>query len=192
MPAPSARTKPSPAAGTRAVREAVLAGPVLVVMMGAAGSGKSTLAAQAATAGPQVLSLDALRLAVSDDESDQSATADAVALLHALAEARLRRGLTVIVDATNAEASARQPLLALAARHGVPSVAAVMMAGVQACLERNAARPGPRPGARWGRRVPDSTVRAQHDMIRQALPGLAAEGFARVIDCPPDRHLAPR
>ena len=78
------------AAGVRAVREAIESGPCLVMLIGPAGSGKSTLAAQAAADG-QVLSLDALRAAVSGDENNQDATAAAVARLHALAGELLRR-----------------------------------------------------------------------------------------------------
>lgn len=93
----------------REIREALSAGPALVILVGAAGSGKSWLASQAA--GPdQVLSLDALG---------------------------------VVIDATNVEAFAREPLLAIARRNHAPAIAVIMATPLEACLERNAARPGP-------------------------------------------------
>lgn len=42
------------------------------------------------------------------------------------------------------------------------------------------ATPGPPPGTRWGRRVPEAVVREQHARIQAALPGLHAEGFTEV------------
>ena len=49
------------------------------------------------------------------------------------------------------------------------------------CLARNNTRPGPAAGARWGRRVPERAVRAQHSKLLNSLPSLPAEGFAQVI-----------
>jgi predicted kinase len=172
-------------AAARSVREAMDAGPCLVLLVGPAGSGKSTLARQAEPSTGRVLSLDALRAVVSGDEWNQDATGDAVAALHLLADARLRRRLATLIDATNVEARARRPLLAMARRHGVPATAVVLATSLEDCLARNAARPGPAPGARWGRRVPEALVRRQHDQLCQALPSLTAEGLARVIMCVP-------
>ena len=161
-------------------RHAPASGPRLVVLIGAAGSGKSALARLAWEDG-QVLSLDALRGAVAGDPCDQGATADAVTILHLLVEARLRRRLTTVVDATNVQAHARKPLLGIARRCAVPAVAVVVDTPVAACLARNGARPGPAPGARWGRRVPEAAVREQHTQLRQSLRSLTREGFAQVI-----------
>src|SRR5580693_1379244 len=60
----------------------------LVVLIGPPGSGKSTLAGRVWQP-DQVLSLDKLRLAVSGDECDQSATPDAVSLLRTMTSMRL-------------------------------------------------------------------------------------------------------
>jgi predicted kinase len=153
----------------------------LVLIVGPAASGKSTLARELATTPHQVLSLDGWRGAVSDDQTDQHATADAVDLLHRLADARLRRRLTTIIDATNVEDSARQPLLALARRRRVPAVAIVVVTPLAVCLERNARRPGPAADARWGLRVPEHLVRGQHDQLHDAITLLPREGFARLL-----------
>jgi predicted kinase len=175
------------AAGAQAARAAIEAAPCLVMLIGPAGSGKSTMASQLAGGGSQVLllGLDALRAAVSGNESDQAATGDAVAALHLLARARLGRRLTTVIDATNVTAQARQPLLDLARLHGVPAVALVLATTLQACLARNKARPGPPEGG--GRRVPEHAVRSQHHARLLLSPAaLAAEGFTRVITCAPD------
>jgi predicted kinase len=155
-------------------------GPFLVVLIGAAGSGKSSLA-RLAWDDSRVLSLDALRAMVSGDECDQAATPDAVTILHRLVRARLRRRLTTVVDATNVQARAREPLLAIARDCAVPAAAIVVATPLQVCLARNRTRPGPAPGARWGRRVPDTVVREQYADLRRAAPSLGKEGFARVI-----------
>lgn len=154
-------------------------GPALVVLIGVAGSGKSTYAAR--WPAQQVLSLDALRAAVADDECDQDATGDAAAVLHAIAAARLRRRLTTVIDATNVEAGVREHLVALATAHGMPAVAVVVLdVPLEVCRARNAARPGPRAGARWGRRVPDEVLVAQHEHLHASLPALRDEGFAEI------------
>jgi hypothetical protein len=152
------RVSARPAAGAGAVREALPAGPCLVLLVGAAGSGKSTLARQICPAGGLVLSLDALRGTVSGDPCDQDATGDAAAVLRLLTRMRLRRRAA-----------------------GVPCVAVAVVTPLPVCLARNEARPGPAGGARWGRRVPEPTVRAQHAQVMASLPLLRGEGFNRVV-----------
>ncbi|WP_405132790.1 polynucleotide kinase-phosphatase [Nocardia sp. NBC_01388] len=144
----------------------------LVVLIGSTGSGKSTFAHKhfPPTA---VLSSDAYRGIVSDDESDQSATADAFALLHHVVGVRLRRGLRTVVDATNVQPKARQQLIELARAHDVLPVAIVLDVPDQICVERNAGRPdradlGPHVAARHSRD------------LRRSLKFLEREGFRKV------------
>ncbi|HZE33716.1 MAG TPA: AAA family ATPase [Actinoallomurus sp.] len=153
--------------------------PALIVLIGVAGAGKSTLAAQWRPS--QVLSLDAYRGIVSDDENDQEATADAVMVLHAVLDARLRRNLVTVVDATNVSPDARRPLLDLATAHHMSATAIVVDTPLPLCQTRNAGRPGPRGSARWGRRVPADVVEEQHRQLRESIPHLCEEGFAKVI-----------
>ena len=65
----------------------------LVVLIGASGSGKSTFA-RTHFKPTEVLSSDACRGLVSDDENDLSATGDAFDVLHFIAARRLARGQT--------------------------------------------------------------------------------------------------
>ncbi|QBS43626.1 polynucleotide kinase-phosphatase [Nocardia sp. CS682] len=144
----------------------------LVVLIGSTGSGKSTFARKhfRSTA---VVSSDACRGIVSDDENDQSATAEAFALLHHIAGIRLRRGLRTVVDATNVQAKSRQELIAVARAHDVLPVAIVLDVPDSVCLERNSARPD---RASLGAHV---VVRQQRE-LRRSLRGLEREGFRKV------------
>ncbi|WP_194819036.1 polynucleotide kinase-phosphatase [Nocardia sp. XZ_19_385] len=144
----------------------------LVVLIGSTGSGKSTFARKhfRATA---VVSSDACRGIVSDDENDQSATPDAFALLHHIAGVRLRRGLRTVVDATNVQPKARQELVAVARAHDVLPVAIVLDVPDSVCLERNTARAD---RAHLGAHV----VSRQQRELRRGLRGLEREGFRKV------------
>ncbi len=58
---------------------------------------------------------------VADDENDQAATPDAFDVLHFVARKRLAAGRLTAIDATNVQADARKPLVALAREyHAVP------------------------------------------------------------------------
>ncbi|HEY8198660.1 MAG TPA: AAA family ATPase [Candidatus Limnocylindrales bacterium] len=142
--------------------------PSLVVLIGPAGSGKSTFAARHFRP-TQILSSDAFRAMVADDEADQSATSAAFSLLHAVARQRLARGKLTVVDATSVEPRARAPLVALAKRYDIPVVAVVFDVPYDLNLDWNAYR---------SRRTVDVAVIERH---RQAMvgvvDGLAAEGF---------------
>ncbi|WP_433194218.1 polynucleotide kinase-phosphatase [Nocardia sp. CA-107356] len=144
----------------------------LVVLIGSTGSGKSTFAHKhfRHTA---IVSSDACRGVVSDDENDQSATPDAFALLHHIAGIRLRRGLRTVIDATNVQPKARQELIAVARAHDVLPVAIVLDVPDDVCCERNAHRPDRSHLARH-------VVTRQQRELRRGLRGLEREGFRKV------------
>ncbi len=142
----------------------------LVLLIGPAASGKSTWAA-AHVRSSAVLSSDAFREMVADRAGDQSASADAFRLLHAAAAARLKRGLLTVIDATNLQASARKPYLALARRFGRPTVAVVFDAPIDVLLERNARR---------ARTVPDDVLRRHHDQMAAVIDDISIEGYALI------------
>src|SRR3954471_5989980 len=68
----------------------------LVALIGASGSGKSPFA-RAHFRPTEVLSSDAFRAMVADDENDQAATADAFDSLYYVAGKRLRAGRLTVV-----------------------------------------------------------------------------------------------
>src|SRR5579864_8949763 len=106
----------------------------LVVLIGASGSGKSTFARKHFKP-TEILSSDACRGLVSDDENNQAATGDAFELLHVIARKRLARGLLTVVDATNVQPESRKSLVALAREFHVLPVAIVLDVPEKICRE---------------------------------------------------------
>lgn len=143
----------------------------MLLLIGPSGSGKSTFAANHFRPS-EILSSDAMREMVADDPNDQSATDAAFELLHTALGLRLARRRLTVVDATNVEAWARAPLLAIARRHGRPAVAVVLALPVEECLDRNRRR--------RDRRLPAAAIRRQHRWLIGTLTELPTEGFAHV------------
>ena len=112
----------------------------LVVLIGPSGCGKSTFARKHFKP-TEVMSSDAFRALVSDDENDQSSTDDAFAALHFVAARRLARAKLTVVDATNVQPEARKPLVALAREYHVLPVAIVLDLPERVCHDRNRSRP---------------------------------------------------
>ena len=142
----------------------------LVVLIGASGSGKSTFARRHFKP-TEVLSSDACRGLVADDENDQSATTDAFEVLHLIAARRLARGRLTVVDATNVQPMARKPLVELARRYHVTPVAIVFDLPEEVSHARNRERPD--------RQFGPQVVRRQVQELRRSLRGLEREGFPR-------------
>jgi protein phosphatase len=143
----------------------------LVVLIGPSGSGKSTFARRHFKP-TEVLSSDFFRGLVSDDENDQSATLPAFEVLHQVAKRRLAAGKLTVVDATNVQAEARKPLVALAREQHVLLAAIIFDLPAKVCAERNKARPD--------RAFGPHVVRQQSHDLRRSLRGLSREGFHRV------------
>ncbi|WP_327069189.1 polynucleotide kinase-phosphatase [Kitasatospora sp. NBC_01302] len=143
----------------------------LVVLIGTSGSGKSTFAREH-FAPTQVISSDYCRGLVSDDENDQSASADAFELLHFIVGKRLAAGRLTVVDATNVQPAARKQLVALAREHDVLPIAIVLDVPPGICAERNRSRPD--------RDFGGHVIPRQHRELRRSLGGLEREGFRKV------------
>ncbi len=143
----------------------------LVVLVGTTGSGKSTFARRHFRP-TEVLSSDAFRGMVADDENDQSATKDAFETLHYVAAKRLAAGRLTVVDATSVQPRDRASLVALARDHDVLPVAIVLDLPPEVSAARNAARPD--------RDFGPHVLRRQHDQLRRGLRGLQREGFRTV------------
>jgi predicted kinase len=164
-----------------------LPAPSLVLLVGPAGVGKSTFARRVFPE-TTIVSSDRCRAWLTDDEDDQSATADAFALLHAIVEKRLERNRLTVVDATNLEPEARRPLLALAARHHLLAVAILFGVEPEALAAQNARR-----AAGGGRRAIPADVQDAHLRRLDDVRGqLAFEGYARrfVFDSPAEAAAA--
>ena len=146
--------------------------PSLILLIGPSGSGKSTFAHKHFKP-TEILSSDFCRGLVSDDETDQAATKDAFEVLHFIASKRLAAGKLTVIDATNVQVEARQPLLALAREYHYLSVGFVFNMPTKLCQERNEARPD--------RNFKPYVVRQQHQQLRRSLRGLRREGFRNFL-----------
>jgi F420-dependent oxidoreductase-like protein len=153
----------------------------LVVTVGASASGKSTWA-RAHFRDVQVVSSDDLRARVGESEVDQRASADAFAVLDRVVEARCRRGLLTVVDATSAEAERRASYVDVAHRYDRPVVAVVFDVPTRELLARNRTRRDP---------VPQAVLRRQVRTLAAVRDGLADEGFDRVVPPTPVEVVPP-
>jgi protein phosphatase len=140
----------------------------LVLLMGASGSGKSTFARRHFRA-TEILSSDFCRGLVSDDESNQAATADAFAVLRLIAEKRLAAGKLTVIDATNVQKEARKPVLELAKSQNVLPVVIVLDLPTEICHGRNVSRSD--------RQFGPHVVRQQMAQLKKSLRHLEVEGF---------------
>jgi protein phosphatase len=144
----------------------------LVVLIGPSGSGKTTFARKHFLP-TEVLSSDACRGMVSDDENNQAVTNEAFALLHYIAAQRLALGRLTVIDATNVQPEARKPLVELARKYHCLPVAIVLSLPERLCQDRNRSRDE--------RNFGPHVVRQQNSQLRRSLRGLGREGFRHVI-----------
>ena len=144
----------------------------LVVLIGHSGSGKSTFA-RTHFRPTEVLSSDACRGMVGDDENDQSVTKEAFEVLHFVAGRRLALGRLTVVDATNVQPEARKPLVHLARQYHCLPVAIVLNLPEKVCHDRNRNRNE--------RAFGPHVVRQQISQMRRSLRGLRREGFRHVF-----------
>lgn len=140
----------------------------LVLLIGVSGSGKSTFARRCFKP-TEILSSDFCRGLVADDENDQSASREAFEVLHFILRKRLAAGRLTVVDATNVQAEARKPLIAIAREYHCLPVAIVLDVPEGVALERNRGRPD--------RDFGPHVVRQQAQQLRRSLRGLEREGF---------------
>lgn len=142
-----------------------------MILIGPSSSGKSTWAAENFAAS-EIVSSDELRSRVGIDESDQSAGTVAFELLGTIVAARLRRGLTTVIDTTGLDRERRLAWIGLAETASIPVFAAVFDTDLNTCLERNDARENRRPRG---------VVRNQHRRMKHANAEIEAEDYAAVI-----------
>ena len=141
--------------------------PALVVLAGASGSGKSVWAAEHYRL-DEVVSSDRLRALVGSGEHDLDASADAFALLDHIVAARLRRGLTAVVDTLGLDPARRRSCLELARSSSMPAVAVLVDTDPVECRRRNRARDRP---------VPAPALEGQLRRMRTAAVEIRGEGW---------------
>ena len=146
--------------------------PALVVLIGASAAGKSSWAAQRYRA-QEIVSSDDLRGVVGSGRHDLDASGDAFLLLDQIVAARVRRGLTCVIDTLGLDADRRRGYLAAARAHGLPAVAVVFDVAAPVVRARNAGRDRP---------VPAPTLRAQLARAATVLADVRDEGWDRVIE----------
>lgn len=144
----------------------------LVVLIGPSGSGKSSFARKHFKP-TEVLSSDFCRGLVSDDENDQAATPDAFETLQFIARKRLAAARLTVVDATNVQAEARKPLVALAREFHALPVAIALNLSERVCRDRNEGRAD--------RTFGPHVIRQQRDQLRRSIRNLGREGFRHVF-----------
>src|SRR5438876_11940018 len=144
----------------------------LVVLIGPSGSGKSMFARKHFRP-TEVLSSDACRAMVSDEENNQAVTNDAFEVLHFITAKRLALGRLTVIDATNVQPEARKPLVELARKYHCLPVAIVLNLPERLCQERNCFRKE--------RDFGPHVVRQQHSQLRRSIRCLGREGFRHVF-----------
>jgi alkanesulfonate monooxygenase SsuD/methylene tetrahydromethanopterin reductase-like flavin-dependent oxidoreductase (luciferase family)/predicted kinase len=145
--------------------------PCLVVLAGAAGAGKSTWAATH-YARNEIVSTDALRAVVGTGTADLEASTDAFAVADLVIDARLRRGLTIVVDTLGLDPDRRRALVDRARRAGLPAVLVVLDTPARLCRTRNAERDRP---------VPADVLTSQLRRVRTLPAAAETEGWDQVV-----------
>ncbi len=145
--------------------------PSLILLIGAPGSGKTTFATWHFNE-TEILSSDRFRAMITDDENNVEVSAEAFEALFWFVEKRLKYGRRTVVDATNVRREWRAPLLEIAKRHSVPTIAIVLNLPLETCLKNNCKRPG--------RQVLDQVVEEMYADLQESLKGIETEGFEEV------------
>jgi alkanesulfonate monooxygenase SsuD/methylene tetrahydromethanopterin reductase-like flavin-dependent oxidoreductase (luciferase family)/predicted kinase len=145
--------------------------PAVVVLVGPSGAGKSTWAQRHYRA-QEIVSSDDLRGIVGSGRHDLDASGDAFGLLDAILAARVRRGLTCVVDTLGLDAVRRRGYLASAKARRVPAVAVLFEVPATLARQRN---------AQLERRVPASVLAAQLSRAGQVRAEIEAEGWDQVV-----------
>lgn len=112
--------------------------PNLIMTVGVQGSGKSTWAKKFASENPDVLylSTDKLRAEMGAGEHDQSINPLIYGRMKTKAEAALRKGQSVLIDATNIRKSWRKDNVKLGRKFGAKLVAHVFKADRDTLIKR--------------------------------------------------------
>lgn len=155
--------------------------PAVVVLAGAAASGKSTWA-HARYRSVEIVSSDALRAVVGSGPTDLDASVEAFDLLERIVAARLRRGLTTVIDTLGLDVARRRSYLEAARRAGLPAVIVIVDTPARLCRQRNAVRDRP---------VPAPALAGQLRRVGELWAIIAEEGWDAVIRVRQDDDVVP-
>ncbi len=145
----------------------------LVVLIGASSSGKSSFARKHFKP-TEIVSSDACRGMVSDDENSVTVSDDAFDLARYITAKRLKNGLLTVIDATNVQPEARKDWVQLAREYHVLPVAVVLNMPEKVCEQRNALR--------TDRNLGKHVIPHQLSQLRRSLKKLKLEGFRHIIE----------
>lgn len=144
----------------------------LVLLIGPSGSGKSSFARKHFKH-TEILSSDAFRGMMCDDEMNQAASADAFEVLHLVCAKRLATRHLTVIDATNVRRESRKPFIEMARKYHAQLVALVFDFSAEFCHARNQKRIAERP---FGPHV----TRHHAADLQRSLGRLEEEGFRRI------------
>ena len=152
----------------------------LVLLVGPSSSGKSTFA-KTHFLPTEVISSDACRALVSDDENNLNATNYAFDVLHAIAASRLKLGKLTVIDALNIRKEDRARLVQLAHDNYALAVALVLETPIRTLFDRHEKR--------TDRQFGKSVLERQHDDFKHSLKTINKEGFSHVHFIDPAKEL---
>ena len=138
------------------------------ILIGASGSGKTSFALRHFKP-TEILSSDLLRAWVSDNENDQTATAEAFELLQTMVRIRLHHRRRCVIDSTNIKPEHRAHYIRLAAEAQCPAIAIYLDIEERICIARTQVR--------TDRDISELVVLEQHRALRQSTLTLSDEGF---------------
>lgn len=145
----------------------------LVVLIGASGSGKTTFARRHFQP-YEIVSSDACRLMLSNDENTKGISDEAFELLYFIVSKRLKRGLLTVVDATNVNPTHRKQLIRLAREYHMMPVAITLNLSDRICQDRSKDRPD--------RNIPPRAIKAQMDELKRGISKIREEGFKKQFE----------
>jgi protein phosphatase len=150
----------------------------LLVLCGPAGCGKSTFAEKLVEAHSRlgfklttIVSSDACRAIVCDDENNQQANRDAFDLFYFILHKRMFQARFTIADSTALQASARLKLLEVARRHNYFTSLLIFNISPATCIERDKGRQ---------RMVGEQVIAYHTELLQKAILEAPTEGWHQI------------
>ncbi len=139
----------------------------LLVLCGPAGCGKSTFAARRFLP-TEIVSSDACRAMISDDDTNQGVNYETFNLFHYIINIRMRLGRFIVADSTALQPFARRRLLDQAHRSGYIACLLIFNVSLETCRARDRLRP---------RSVGEQVLQYHFGLLQQTRPAAPQEGW---------------